>query len=81
MIKASTPGKERGSAKGHVIPNYRHNSITISIKPIKNIFLDGPPEHDERCCIVWANGRRLIKFINKACPYHAKVECLVEKAS
>lgn len=81
MLKATIPGKIRVPVKGHAIPNYRGNSITIAIKPVATIWLDNPPEHDERCCIVWSNGRRLVKFISKACPHHNKVECLTELAN
>ena len=61
--------------------NYRHNSITIAVRPITDIWLDAPPEHDERCSVVWTRGRRLVKFISKACPYHGKVKCITERAA
>jgi hypothetical protein len=58
----------------------RPNAITIAVRPIADIWLDAPPDHDEKCSIVWHRGRRLVKYINKACPHHAKVPCIREAA-
>lgn len=75
-MKQATIPKSYGSG----VQPIRQNAIKISIKPLANIYLGGPPEHDERCCIVWTPKGRMVKFISRACPYHAKVECLVEQA-
>lgn len=82
-IQATTPGKVRVPVKGNPHPNYpfRQNSIVISIRPLMDIYLDGPPEHDEKCSIVWKGNKRYVKFISRACPYHRFTECLVEQAN
>lgn len=83
MLKGTIPGRIREPTEGnrYSVQPIRQNSIVISIKPIADIYLDGPPEHDERCSIVWTNGRRIVKYISRACPYHCKTKCLVEAAN
>jgi hypothetical protein len=66
--------------KHAIQPNYRHNGVTIAVRPVNDIWLDTPPEHNELCSIVWTRGRRLVKYISKACPHHGKVKCITEKA-
>lgn len=56
------------------------NITVISIKPIDDIYLDSIPAHDEVCSIVWRNNKRQVKFINRACPYHGRTQCIVEPA-
>lgn len=83
-IQATVPGKEDPVQRKWRPPlNYgKHypGKAKIQIRPIDAIYLDGPPEHSELCTIVWDNGRRRLKFVNRACPIHRKVLCRVDEA-
>lgn len=78
-IQALTPGKERTRKYVYrVQPTHGSNKITMSVRPVNDIYLDGPPDHDELCSIVWNSKGRLVKFINRACPNHKWVKCIIE---
>jgi hypothetical protein len=78
MLKTLKATPNAGRANSYGSPEF-HNRQVIRIKPIADIYLD-LPEPDERCCIVWDSFGRRLKFIDRSCPNHGRVECLTEYA-
>jgi hypothetical protein len=80
MLKGNNSySKDIPLSKSYAFSNaYHRNRQLMRVKPIMDIFLSERPEHDEICSIVWTGGKRKIKYINRACPYHRRVECIIE---
>lgn len=78
-IQATVPGKAR-NWDYRVPADHRGNRQLIQVKPAFDLFLDGPPDHSEICSIVWRDGRRWVKFVNRSCPNHKTIPCILEPA-